>query len=338
MLAPHNRSAPLPAPVGPPLELVPVEPSPWRGRWSRIANPGGALIGGAFARRLRELAADADVVHLVDLRTASALAMLERPTLLQLDCLFSRDRPFSGVRTVDDRNALESLRAERRALRRADWMLVNSPEVADGLPARIPASHRGIAPLALDPAHYSQRASLEHPVAGLIGTARWPPTTRAVARLLARVWPLVRERRPDARLLLAGVGMEPATFVVDAELPGVEWRGRVSSAGGFLRELGVLLYPLTMGSGTKVKVLEAMALGIPVVSTREGVEGLLDRGGVVVEDDDEAIAAATVALLDDLDARRRAGAAGRENFLAHHTPAAAAAAAIGVYERMLAEL
>lgn len=100
----------------------------------------------------------------------------------------------------------------------------------------------------------------------------------------------------------------------------------------------MLLYPLTMGSGTKVKVLEAMALGIPVVSTREGVEGLLDRGGVVVEDDDEAIAAATVALLDDLDARRRAGAAGRENFLAHHTPAAAAAAAIGVYERMLAEL
>jgi glycosyltransferase involved in cell wall biosynthesis len=336
VLAPDDGISPPSMPAGPPIELVAVRRSPRRSGWSRLVDPAGALIGGGFARRLGELAARADVVHLVDLRTASALRVLDRPAVLQLDCLTARDRKIR-LRTGEDREALETLLAERRALRRADWMLVNSREVADQLPARIPRSHRGIAPLALDRAHYPLRASLEQPIAGMIGTARWPPTTRAVERLLTRVWPLVLERRPNARLLLAGVGMEAATFGAGADLPGVEWRGHVPSAGDFLRELGVLLYPLTAGSGTKVKVLEAMALGIPVVTTREGAEGLLDRSGLVVDEQDEGIAVATVTLLDDLDARRAAGAGAHENFLSHHTPGVAAAPVVELYERMLAE-
>jgi hypothetical protein len=181
----------------------------------------------------------------------------------------------------EDRDALETLRAERRALRRADWVLLNSPEIAADMPQRIAPSHRVVAPLALDPTHYVEQAPLEQPVVGLIGTAGWPPTANAVRRLLTRVWPLVRERRPDATLMLAGAGMQAEAFGAPAGLPGVHWRGRVPSASDFLRELGVLLYPLSAGGGVKVKVLEALALGVPVVSTREGAEGLLDHRGVV---------------------------------------------------------
>jgi polysaccharide biosynthesis protein PslH len=334
-LAVESRRSPPPPPAGLQIELVRVEVSPWQGRWSRLAHPGSALIGGHFGQRLRELAAEVDVVHLVDCRTAAALGVLDAPAVLQLDCLTARDRRIRRLWTHEDRDALEILRVERRALRRADWVLVNSREVADGLPRRIAQSRRAIATLALDPAHYAQRASLEQPVAGLIGTARWPPTTNAVRRLLDRVWPLVLERRPLATLALAGEGMEAATFGVRAELPGVRWRGRVPSAGDFLRELGVLLYPLTTGSGVKVKVLEALALGVPVVSTREGAEGLLEHRGVVVEEDDERIAAATVELLDDLAARREMGAQAYENFLANHTPAVAALPVVELYERMI---
>lgn len=335
-LAVDGDRSPLPAADGAPIELVPIELSRWRGRWSRLVSPGGALIGGRFAKRLRELATAADVVHLVDPRMARTLGMLGRPTVLQLDCLTARDRQIGGPWMRENRDALETLRAERRALRRADWLLVNSREVADALPRRIARSRIAVAPLALDAAHYARRASLEHPVAGLIGTARWPPTTNAVERLLTRVWPLVLERRPTARLVLAGVGMEAGAFGASANLRGVEWRGRVPSASDFLRELGVLLYPLTAGSGVKVKVLEALALGVPVVSTREGAEGLLDHRGVVVEEDDERMAAATVTLLDDATARRHAGAQAYENFLANHTPAVAAAPVVALYERMLA--
>jgi len=265
------------------IEFMSTDSSRWRRRWNRLMNPGRAVASGRFAERLRQLAVGVDVVHLVDPRMAGALRMFDCPTVLQLDCLSARDRKIRRLWARAERDALEVLRSERHALRRANWLLVNSQEVAEVLPRRIAQSHRAVAPLALDPAHYTMQASLERPVAGLIGTARWPTTTNAVRRLLSRVWPRVLERRPTARLVLAGVGMEAATFGADPDLPGVEWRGRVPSATDFLRELGVLLYPLTAGSGTKVKVLEALALGVPVVSTREGAEGLIDRRGVMVD-------------------------------------------------------
>ena len=142
------------------------------------------------------------------------------------------------------------------------------------------------------------------------------------------MWPRVLERRPDARLLLAGFGMEREAFAHLPDLPGVEWRGTVPSATDFLRELGVLLYPLGRGSGAKIKVLEALALGVPVVTTPDGAEGIGGRGGLVVDIDDGALADATVALL----ARRRrapqaAGDAAYATFADHHAPLPATRAA-----------
>ncbi|HSZ05114.1 MAG TPA: glycosyltransferase [Solirubrobacteraceae bacterium] len=336
-LAADAHVPPAVAPDGLPVEMLRISlPPPWRARWEWLANPAGGLRHGPFAQRLRERARAADVVHMVELHAALAARELDRPTVVQLHCLTGRDREIRGPWTREDRVSLELARAERKVRRRASWMLVNSTEVADELALETPHARVSVAPLALDPAHYGERASLEQPVAGLIGTARWPPTANAVRRLLARVWPLVLERRPSARLILAGAGMEASAFGALAELPGVEWRGRVSSATDFLRELGILLYPLTAGSGAKVKVLEALALGLPVVTTTEGAEGLSDRAGVVVEEDDARIAAAALTLLDDADARRAAGARAHENFMANHTPAAAAAPVVELYERMVA--
>jgi glycosyltransferase involved in cell wall biosynthesis len=336
-IAAHDGASPLAPPDGLPVELVRFEvPSPWQARRNWLFNPAGALADGPFAERFKECAAAADVVHLVELHAAAALPPVDRPTVAQLHCLTLRDRQIHHPWRHQDRVSIELLRAERRVRRRARWLLVNSAEVADGLARWVPRSRIAVAPLALDPGHYLPRASLREPVAGLIGTARWPPTANAVRRLLTRVWPLVLERRPDARLILAGRGMEPAAFAPHAKLPGVQWRGAVPSASDFLRELGLLLYPLTAGSGAKVKVLEALALGIPVVTTGDGAEGLGGREGLVVESEDARLAAAAVALLEDVDARRAAGARAHENFLAHHTPVPAAAPVLELYERMLA--
>lgn len=337
-LAPDGGVEPASVPEDLPVELVRVEPlSKWQVRRDRLLNPAGGLAHGRFAQRLQALAADADIVHLIEAHAASTIHLFDRPTVVQLHCLTLRDREIRRLWKPEDRDSLELLRAERRACTRADWLLVNSREVADGLPRRVPRERVAIAPLALDPDHYTPGAQLENPVAGLIGTASWPPTANAVRRLLTRVWPLVLERRPDARLILAGAGMEAATFGAPSDQAGVEWRGSVASASDFLRELGVLLYPLTAGSGAKVKVLEALALGVPVVTTREGAEGLgdLDRG-VVVEEDDLRLAEVTVALLGDRDARRAAGASARASFIAHHTPVPAAGPVVDLYERMVA--
>lgn len=319
-----------------PIELPAIQhPSRGRTRWLRFAKPYGLLPTTAFGPLVRERARDADVVHFVELAASSLIPLVDRPAVAQIHCLTRRDRDIRPPWTSDGRTAIELLRAERRLFRQARWLLVNSQEVADPL-ARMTEAHVAVAPLPLDPATYTPRAPLEQPVAGLIGTAVWPPTANAVERLLTSVWPRVLERRPDARLLLAGFGMEREAFAHLPDLPGVEWRGTVPSATAFLRELGVLLYPLGRGSGAKIKVLEALALGVPVVTTPDGAEGIAGRGGLVVDVDDEALADAAVTLLGDAPTRQAAGDAAFATFTDHHGPLPATEPLLELYERMAA--
>ncbi len=332
-----EQGDPLPAvPAGAVIEAAPSRPrTPAQIRVRRLLRPLGEFAQGPFAELVGERAREADVVHFADLEAAAALGRVKGPAVVQLDCLTRRDPRVWNPLRAQGRRSIELLRGEAHVRRRAHWLLASSAEVASRLTATARHARVAYAPLALDPLHYEPAAALDSSLVGLIGTARWPPTQQAVTRLLTRVWPLVRSRRPGARLLLAGDGMEPAHFGAIAEAPGVEWRGRVDSAADFLRELGVLLYPLSRGSGAKVKVLEALALGLPVVTTPEGAEGVGARGGLTVETDDEQLAESVVALCEDPQARREAGAAARLTFAGHHSPPVAAAVVAELYERML---
>jgi len=313
--------------------LVPL-PGRWRARVERVVSPQRTLRVGPFADRLRALAAEADVVHFVDTHTAVAMDLVDRPALAQLDRVTRLDRDLDRPWRREDRDGLVLWRTERRVCRHSRWLLTNSQTAARALAAAAPGAEVAIAPLALDPQAYDPPAHLGSDAVGLIGTASWPPTANAVRRLLTRVWPLVLRARPGAQLHLAGRGMVAASFGELADAPGVRWAGSVPSASGFLRELGVMLYPLDRGSGTKVKVLEALALGLPVVTTPDGAEGIEPSEAVTVSEDDERLAAATVGLLADGAARRAAGAAGRRTFAEHHAPAPAAAPVVELYGRM----
>jgi polysaccharide biosynthesis protein PslH len=337
ILSADGRRRREPGPPGDlPIEAVPVAiPGGARARFEHVIRPRTLLCRPPFSERMRTLAKEADIVHLVGLDAGSATSLLDHPALTQLDCSTLRDdRTWNPLRR-EGRISIELLRAERRVCRRSQWLLASSSEVGRSLAASAPRAQVVAAPLALDPVYYSEQAPLERPVVGLLGSASWPPTRHAVERLITRVWPLVTQARPGTRLLLAGRGMERATFSNLPDLPGVEWRGAVPSATEFLRELGVLLYPLTAGSGVKVKVLEALALGIPVVTTPAGAEGLGSREGVTVETDDSRLAASVVALCEDREARRAAGSAGRQTFLRHHSPLPATAPLVELYERII---
>ena len=199
------------------------QPSRMRGRWQRLIEPHGDLAHGPFAERLHTLARGADVVHFNRIEAGSLLPIVSKPAVAQLDCFTRADRDLHGPWTNEGRIAIELLRAERRTYRRARWLLANSDEVAASLAQTARHAEVAVAPSALDPAYYTPRAPLAEPTAGLIGHATWPPTAGAVSLLLASVWPRVLERRPDARLLLAGRGMERAAFPHLPSPPGVEW-------------------------------------------------------------------------------------------------------------------
>jgi glycosyltransferase involved in cell wall biosynthesis len=132
--------------------------------------------------------------------------------------------------------------------------------------------------------------------------------------LLRAVWPLVLAARPSARMLVVGRN-PPAALVAVAASAGLNWHftGTVDDIRPAMSEGDVAAIPLRVGSGTRLKAFEAMAMGLPVVSTTLGVEGLgLEPGTQYLAADDAAgFAAAICALLGDFGRRRQLAETGR---------------------------
>jgi glycosyltransferase involved in cell wall biosynthesis len=312
---------------------VGAEAPGWHARLQRLRRPVGELARSDFGERVRSEAEDADVVHLEELDTSWCSEGIEPRAALRLHYLVRRDRGFGAPWRREFRHVLESELAERRAIRRHHFLIAASRPIADELRARAPRAHLEVVPFCLDPDDYPPAPLDGEPAAGIIGTAGWPPTANALERLLAEIWPEARSLAPGARLLIAGRGTASLGRRL-GDAGGVEILGEVPSASEFLRRLSVLVYPLSRGSGVKVKVLEAIASGLPVVTTPAGAEGIAAGDGVIVETDPHRLAAATAELLRDASARRQRGDAARAAFLERYAPRPATEPLVDLYRAM----
>jgi glycosyltransferase involved in cell wall biosynthesis len=126
------------------------------------------------------------------------------------------------------------------------------------------------------------------------------------------VWPLVAERVPEARLAVVGRGPQEQLRSLAAQ-PGVEVAGAVPSIEPYFERAHVAIAPLRSGGGSRLKILEALAAGRPVLSTTVGAEGLdLEPGrDLLIADGAEAFAEAAVGLLGDRELRERLASDGR---------------------------
>jgi glycosyltransferase involved in cell wall biosynthesis len=320
-------------PTSPAVELVDVDPygPSWTERLRRLRMPRSELVG-ALSDRVRAEAAHADVLHLDELESSWCAVPGGPPAVVHLHYLVEEDRGPGAPWRRPFWTYLEERLAERLAAKRQTELIANSPRVADLLRKLAPRAHVTVVPLSLDPTQY-RRAPLDGaPRAGLIGTLDWPPTKGAVRTLLREVWPAVSRQVPEARLLVAGRGTD--------RLEGsatVDVIGRVASSADFLDQLSVLLYPVVRGSGMKVKVLEAMASGIPVVTTKTGAEGIAANDGVVVAEDSAALAQAAIEILSDPKVRRERGNAALACFGERYAPARATQPLVALYETLAAE-
>jgi glycosyltransferase involved in cell wall biosynthesis len=333
LAARQHWAAPGEPPAWAPVTVVDVEEEQRTvaNRLRSLRQPVTSLARGSFEARVRELAAGADVLHLEEIAAAASGAGVRAPSLVHLHYLVRLDRDFGPPWRSQFRRVLEFMRAERAAVRRHRWLVASSPVVAIELRRLAPKAEVVHAPLALDPADYPPAPLDGPPVAGLIGSADWPPTAAALRRVLTDVWPELRRLAPHARLRIAGRGTER---LAERAPDGVELLGPVPSAGEFLRGLSVLLYPLERGSGMKVKVLESIASGLPVVTTPAGAEGIEAPEGVVVEQDAPALARVTARLLADESERRARGSAARSAFESRYSPRVATEPLVALYARM----
>lgn len=133
-----------------------------------------------------------------------------------------------------------------------------------------------------------------------VGTLRYAPNLDAVKFLRSEVWPHVRRARPEARLVIVGqLPAEPDEALESGD--GVQVMGAVNDVTPYYRRASVVVAPLRAGGGTRLKVLEAMAVGRPVVSTTVGCEGLdvHDGAELLMADDPIEFAQLVVQLLCD---------------------------------------
>lgn len=171
-------------------------------------------------------------------------------------------------------------RMEVRAARGARAVMAVSADEADEF-RRLGAAHVTIVPNGVDVAAYAHLPvgrTPDPPVLIFIGALSWVPNAAACDHLARIVVPEVRRSHPRAVLKLVGRDPGPVVRAL-AELPGVEVHANVPDVRVYLAEASVLAVALDSGGGTRLKILEAFAAGLPVVSTPVGCEGIDARHG-----------------------------------------------------------
>jgi glycosyltransferase involved in cell wall biosynthesis len=169
-----------------------------------------------------------------------------------------------------------------------------------------------------------------------VGNFSHAPNRDALKWLLDEIWPIVRARVPDAELHVAGPGL-PDDFLASTPT-GVRILGFVRDVGDFLDKAAVAVVPYRFGGGVKIKALDAMAHGCPVVATTIGAEGLrVERGKhLLIEDDAEGFAAAVSRVLKSRELQMSLGEAGRAHVGATFSWSAKTAGLVAVFRWVLA--
>jgi glycosyltransferase involved in cell wall biosynthesis len=330
------------------LYPFPAAKKGWTNRLQTVKRPYSFMFSPELKRDLEaELARGYDVLHLEQLWSGwlgighEARSLVNVHHLVWID-LGGLDDPGAVPHAVKLRERLQNqlmFWAERRLVRSHRHFRSCSPRLVDPMKRVNPAADITTVPVGIDPDRYafipderrSQTATLS-----LIGSMAWYPGYSAAVRLLTRLWPEIKRRVPHARLEIVGWSARSALKEF-LNAPGVEIAENVPDTQPYFDRTNVLLYAPSRGSGMKIKILEAMAFGVPVVTTSEGVEGIPAQDGVHagVCEDDAGLIERTVALLEDPDRQNRQRHAARALLESHCGPKPTLDAIESIYTRML---
>ncbi len=156
-------------------------------------------------------------------------------------------------------------------------------------------------------------AQVEPDTIAFLGNLRYAPNQDMVLRFARDIFPLVLRQRPSARFMV--IGADPPQRIQQLHDGNrIIVTGTVSDPQQLLAGAVVSVCPMSFGAGVQNKILESMAVGVPVVTTSAGLEGIAAQPGqqVLVADEDAGFARLVVEVLSDTSARERLGAAGRE--------------------------
>lgn len=207
-----------------------------------------------------------------------------------------------------------ALDAEIEAIQRATAVAAVTAGDADVIRSLVPKAKVFVIPNGAD--HLESDPMTESPDVGWLGRRpylvyvanySWFPSTEGAAHLVTRLWPEIHLRFPDATLVLAGPAMSRELGSMASTARGVEPQGYIQDLTSLYARADLVLCPCRIGGGSKIKMLEALALGKPIVALEPCTEGLPPQAidGICVCRSDAEFITSVVSLLGDHDARRR---------------------------------
>jgi polysaccharide biosynthesis protein PslH len=213
-------------------------------------------------------------------------------------------------------------RAERRQAQRFDRVTVATAGEARSL-AEMGVSQAAVEWFAngVDGGYFQPGGETHDPqTITFVGRMDYFPNEQAMVDFCADVWPKLRLRRPNLTLQIVGADPTPRVRAL-AQIPGVVVTGSVPDVRPFVLRSALTIAPLKIARGTQNKILESMALGVPVVSSRVAAGGVDATVGehLLAADSAEESCEAILGILDAPAERERLGQAGRLRVQSHHT-------------------
>lgn len=218
------------------------------------------------------------------------------------------DRETNPVRKLSySIEAAKMSRYERSTLKKFGHVIAVSDHDRDQMIAMDGSCQISVVPTGVDTSRYQRvpPASGNPPVVVFTGSMDWEPNIDAMEYFCRDIWPTVLAAFPNARFEI--VGRNPAPRVQQLASPSVIVTGTVPSVTDHLREATVVIVPLRIGGGTRLKIFEAMAMAKAMVSTSIGAEGLDVTHGrdLILADDPRSFSSGILQLLRDPSLRQR---------------------------------
>lgn len=142
--------------------------------------------------------------------------------------------------------------------------------------------------------------NLEHPSLFHIGSLEWSPNQEGVIWFLRNCWKSIHQKYPELKFYVAGRNA-PIWFQRELKQPNVIFKGEVANAYDFMNSKSIMVVPLHSGSGMRIKIIEGMALGKPIVTTLVGTEGIETTSGenIIIADDAGSFVKAVSDLIEN---------------------------------------
>ena len=202
---------------------------------------------------------------------------------------------------------------ERRAWRRFDGCAVTSARDERMLASEAPGAKTAVIPNGVDVDSFSPVAAAVEPDTVLFfGAINYYPNTDGLLFFLRDAWPILKRARPAARLRV--VGPKPPPSITEWHDSSVEVVGYVDDVRPYIARAAVVIVPLRIGGGTRLKVLEAMAMRKAIVSTALGAEGIeaQHERDILMADDAAGFAHQVARVLADASIGERLGQSARK--------------------------